>query len=130
MPAPIEDVEHELAGGRAGVEFKFCKRSSTFFTWSLSMMATRSRTDLAMRSSLQTMRMSPRLKCRHQATVHAEHIHHRRRRRRRFDRIRGAWVCVRRLMRILIARGMRAANGRYSFDNPVMRDYNAPDFAK
>jgi hypothetical protein len=26
--------------------------------------------------------------------------------------------------------GMRAANGQYSFDNPVMRDYNAPDFAK
>jgi len=86
---------------------------------------TRSRRDLARRSSLQTARVSPRLKCRHEATVHAEHIHHRRRRRRRFD-ISRCQVCA----RSMIAGGMRAGNGRYFFDNPVKRDYNVSDFAK
>jgi len=43
---------------------------------------------------------------------------------------RGAKVCARSLVRSMIAGGMRAANGRDSFDNPVMREYNAPDFAK
>lgn len=44
--------------------------------------------------------------------------------------LRVARVCARSLVRSMIAEGMRAANGWYSFDNRVMRDYNAPDFAK
>src|SRR5215471_17208876 len=60
---------------------------------------------------------------------HAEHIHHRRTRRRRFDISRCQGVRSE-LGAEHDCGGMRAGNGRYSFDKSVMRDYNAPDFAK